>query len=717
MAHNESSESKDSSAEATFIETARDRFKISISAFSDIKSKALADLKFYNGDQWDETAKRERSGRPCLVINKIPQFVRQVTNEERQNRPSIKISPVDSLGDPKVAEIYQGIIRNIEIQSNAAAAYDTSFLHCVQTGLGYWRLRTEYIDKNSFDQRIVIERILNPFNVTLDPSCDEPDYSDMKYAFVTEDMTYDEFRANYPGRALTGLDDYRSIGDSVRDWATDGTVKVAEYYSVKMKKHTLVEAVYPGGQSIVARKDIFEKLEAPEGLEWEILKEREVEEPTVTVSMINGIEVLEQTEWPIEWIPIVPCIGDEMIVDGKRVIKGMIRDAIDSQKMNNYMASKETEAIAQMPIVPYIGYGDSFKGYEREWRDAATTPKAFLRVNHKTHQGKPLPIPTRSAFDPNVQALSMARQQASNDMESIVGVFSSSLGRRERADSGKAINALQQSSDTANFHYVDNLSRAIRHTGKILVALIPHIYDTDRIERIIGVDDTERQVRIVNEPGAEAIQQGEPNERGEIEKIYNVGVGRYDVIVETGPSYATKRQESVAALMDLVKYVPELGVQAPDLLIKNIDSPVAEELTERVKKFLPPEVFQDDDDQQMPPQAQQQIQQMQQQLEGMQGQLQEAQAQVASKKEESESRERIAEQKVSSEQQIAQMKLQFSAQEAQMKQQIEMMKLEIEKAKIEAGIEIKSREIESDEKIAGAELSLKDNIANRPRPQ
>ena len=690
------------------IETANERFRVSMDAWNELKILFQDDLKFYAGDQWDEEALATRTGqsRPCLVINKMPQYVRQVTNEQRQNRPGIKISPAED-GDKDVAEVIQGLVRNVEVVSSAAAAYDTAFEHCCQMGLGWWRVVLEYINDDTFQQRIKIERVLNPFSITVDPMVAKADYSDMKYAFISEDLSLEDFERDYPGHELGDLMNFRSVGDDMTHWApAEGKVRVAEYYRMEMVSHTLVEAnltisgdedAEPGPNVIFRQSD---RPDAPEGREWNTVEEREVEVETVKWAKINGIEVLEETEWPGKWIPLIPCVGDEYFVDGKRVIKGMIRDAMDPARMNNYWASKESEAIALAPMAPMIGPAGAFAGHESKWQEAIKQPVAFLEYNTKNLGGKPLPAPSRAPFEAaNIQAISLARQSANNDLEDVLGLHGPSMGRRQRADSGVAIKNLQQEGDTANYHYVDNLSRAMRHTGRIIVDLNPKVMTEERVERIVGEDESERQERIVNQPGQPAMQQGErPEGGGKIPKIFNIGVGTYDVIVETGPSFATKRQEGASAMIELTNTAAG-GVfieRAADLLVKQLDIPDGDAIAERMK---PPGV---DDESDMPPEAQAAVAQMQQQMQEMQQALEGAQQKIQSDEAANASREKVAEIKAQVDMQSGQAKLALEREKMQLDHTIELEKLNIEKEKVQVDVGKSQAKITSEEVLADA---------------
>lgn len=626
---------KDSKKEQeSVLSTARERFKLAVEAETEIRKEALDDLNFRAGNQWPEDIKRSRDidRRPCLTINRIPQFVRQVTNDQRQNRPAIRVSPVDDRADIETAKIYQGLIRHIEYNSNADVAYDTAFESAVTTGLGYFRIITDHVDPMSFDQEILFKRVVNASSVYLDPHFQEPDGSDANWGFIIEDLSRDDFKAQYPESKLSKMEEWESLGDRAPDWATDDSCRVAEYFCKTFKQ----TKIYQLNTGEVVTKEEFEKLSEElsdeELLNIEIVSERDTTLPAIKWYKINGIEILEETEWLSRWIPIIPVLGDELVIDGKRIFEGIIRHAKDPQRMYNYWASSETETIALAPRAPFIGAEGQFEGHEVQWATANQKNHAFLEYKPTTVNGQLAPAPQRNVFEPPIQAISQARMLSSEDLKATTGIYDSSLGAKSNENSGIAIQRRNMQSQTSNFHYVDNLTRSLRHAGRILLDLIPKVYDTPRAQRIIGEDGEEEIVRL-NEIFE---SNGEP-------KIYDLSVGKYDITVDTGPSYATKRQEAVDSMLSLVQAYPQAAQFAGDLMIKNMDWPGAKEIAERLKKTLPPGIAEDEDGQQapLPPEVQQQMQQMSQMIEQMTAQLNDATKTIEQKTLELESKERI----------------------------------------------------------------------------
>jgi hypothetical protein len=349
----EQENTEDASAKAAdeeLLEIARKRFDLAVEAERDIRLDALDDMRFRSGEQWPSDVKRAREAdhRPCLTINRLPQFIHQITNDQRQNRPSIKVSPVDNGADVETAKVLQGLIRHIEYNSNADVAYDTAFESAVTKGVGYFRIVTDYCDPLSFEQEIFVKRIRDNFAVYLDPNYQEPDASDADWGFIFEELPVDDYKSRYKDSELAGMKDWDAFGAKRPDWITGETVRIAEYF---YKEYEELEVLLLSNKQTIAVKDV-PKEGLPEGLE--IVAHKTASIPRIKWCKINGIEVLERTDWPGKWIPIVPVLGDELFVDGKRILEGVIRHAKDPQRMYNYWARAETETIALAPRAPFI---------------------------------------------------------------------------------------------------------------------------------------------------------------------------------------------------------------------------------------------------------------------------------------------------------------------------------------------------------------------------
>jgi len=622
--------SKSDRDKGEILATMRTRLTMAIAAYSDSREDELDDLRFRaaspdNQWQWPADVLATRgsvqgqtiNARPCLTINKLPQHVLQVTNDQRQNRPSGKVIPADDKADIEVAEIFNGIVRHIEYISDADVAYDTACDNQVTFGEGYFRILTGYCDENSFDQDLRIGRIRDSFSVYMDPTIQDPCGSDAEWCFICSELTKEEYERQFPDSATLSSLQY-GVGDgALNAWINQDTVRIAEYFYKEHKIKTLNQY-----HSNIAAMAGSPEAKQAEMMGLKPIKTREVDVCTVKWCKTNGFELLEEREWPGKYIPVIRVVGNEFEINGRMYVSGLVRNAKDAQRMYNYWVSQEAEMLALAPKAPFIGYGGQFEGYENQWKTANINNWPYLEVNPDVTdgQGGPLPLPARSQPPMASSGLLQAKAGASDDIKASTGQYDSSLGATSNERSGKAILAREKQSDTGTYHYVDNLARAIRYSTRQLVDLIPKIYDTQRIARIIGIDGETDQATI--DPMQPMPVKKIQNEQGiVIKKIYNPGVGKYDVAVTTGPSYMTKRQESLDAMSLLLQGNPNLWAVAGDLFIKNMDWPGAQEMSQRFAKTIDPKLLSDADDPALQA-AQQQMEAMGKEMDQMHMMLQ-----------------------------------------------------------------------------------------------
>ena len=607
--------------------TMRHRLKMAQSAYSDSREDELDDLRFMAGspdNQWqwpaDVLATRGSvqgqtiNARPCLTINKLPQHVRQVTNEQRQNRPSGKVIPADDNADVQVAEIFNGVVRHIEYMSDADVAYDTACDNQVTYGEGYIRLLTEYCNDETFDQDIRIGRVRNSFSVYMDPTIQDPCGADAEWCFITEDILKEEYEREFPDATPISTLYSQGVGDQgLSAWLQEDTIRIAEYFYNKYEKATL--HLYPDNQTAYRGTPQDKQLMAMFG---KPIRSREVDRKKVMWMKTNGYDVLQEREWAGKWIPVVRVIGNEWEVEGQMYISGLVRNAKDAQRMYNYWTSQEAEMLALAPKAPFIGYGGQFEGYEMQWKTANTTNWPYLEVNPDVTDGAGavLPLPQRAPPPLPQTGLIQAKMGAADDIKGTTGQYDASLGMQGNERSGKAILAREKQGDVGTYHYVDNLARAIRHITRQIVDMIPKIYDTQRIARIIGVDGEVSMVKF-NPSQPEPVKEIRDQMGALIEKVYNPSVGTYDVMVTTGPGYMTKRQEALDAMSMILQSNPQLWTVAGDLFIKNMDWPGAQEMAARFKKILDPKVLAEGDQSPEMMAAQQQMEAMTQELNRM----------------------------------------------------------------------------------------------------
>jgi hypothetical protein len=569
-----------------FLATAVKRFRRADEWENENRISAVDDIKFRSGDQWPEDIKAQRTleKRPCLTINKMGSFVHQITNDQRQNRPAINISPVGDDADKQTALMLKGLIKQIERQCDAEIAYDTAFDSAVTMGWGYWRIIAEYDGPASFDQKLVVEMIDNPFRVYLDPDARRPDGSDAKWGFISDLMPNEEFDAEYGVEKRTPWNP-QGMGEEHALWTTQTHTRVAEYYCIKTKQKRLVAldngwtGLWDDLADVV--KEAYDT--RPEG----IVNERITDVPVVHWSKITDHAILEEMDLPGKYIPIVRVIGDKNVIEGRVVYAGMVRAAKDPQRMYNYWTTSETEMIALSPKAPWIMEEGQVEGHEGRWRTANLKSYPYLLYKGSTIGGKQVPPPQRQTFDGPPLALVNAKQGAAQDMQAVTGVrFDATLNERMYDESGQALRELKRVGDLANFHFIDNLARALRQTGRIFVDLIPKYYDTRRVLTILREDESEEQAII--DPRLPQAYREDRDEQGSVMRLYNPNLGKYEVAVTIGPSYATRRQEAADTLLKFVSAFPPAAQVAGDLIASNMDWPGAEEIAARLQTLLPP---------------------------------------------------------------------------------------------------------------------------------
>lgn len=566
------------------------------------------------GNQWptDIRADRQLAGRPCLTVNVLPQFIRQVTNEQRQQRPGIVINPVGNGATQDVADVLQGYCRHVEVLSDAEIAYDIGFDCMVRGGFGFWRLNTRYVSDTGDEQEIFVEPIKNCFSVFSDPTSVLPDHSDEHWKFIVEDIPESEYKRLYPeskiAMGLAGLDEYVAVGNAPAHWASRSgplpTIRVAEYFYDE----------YDG-----RKREIH----------W---------------AKISALDILDEKETIWCGIPVIGVYGDDITVNGKRHIAGLVRFAKDPQRQKNYWTSAATEMIALAPKAPFMLTKKQMGQYTAMYEQSNYRNMAYLLYEKDNEGGSLAPPPARNTAEPPIQAMNQMLALCNTDIQSTTGLYSANLGKQESAqESGRAVMARQKQGDINTLNFSDNLARAIRQTGKLIVKAMPKIKTAPQIQRIINPDNSVKMVGIYNgendtpEEAMDAFREEEG-----IKEAFDINAGTYDVTVTVGPSYQTKRQEAVATQLELLQTDPNLWPVIGDLVVGNMDIPQAREMAKRMKIMLPPQLQEDPNGPGAQiPQLQAQLQQFSQQHQLLMQQLQQAQQIIQTKQVEQQGKMQI----------------------------------------------------------------------------
>lgn len=647
------------------LETARRRFREAEEAEAELRRRQREDLEFLDPEtHWPPEIRLDRrvDRRPCLTVDRINPFIRQVLNSMRRLRLPIQVVPQDDLADPPTARLLQDLVRHIERRSHAQLAYATAAFHQVALGRGFLRVVSAYTAPDSFDQELRIVRVRNPFAIYLDPNSREPDGSDAEYAFVVDYFSKEAFAARFGQEKLDRITTFApGAGQNARSWITERGIQVAEYWYLDREDDELLlfepdpdlpedlRAAIPSRwlrpifKSLLPRTPTGE-IAAPPGLRLAL--SRKTQRTSVRWAIISGSDLLVGDAtgrrgelWPTRErhrIPIVPVIGEEIDYGGSVDLRGIVRNAKDIQRLYDFHVSAMAEEIALKPKAPYIGYEGQFEGHTDKWNQLNRRAYPYLEVKPMTIGGQVAPLPQRQVVDPAVNAIILGLRQADFDLKAVMGLYEPSLGERRGTASGRAILALQRQGEIGTGHFPDGLALAVQAVGEILVDLIPSIYGPSRILRLMGEDRRSRRVLIHTGSAPAQAPEG-------LDGIYQVGLGRYDVHIQVGPAPETRRQEIAQRLAELVQAYPAAFPVLGDLLVGSLDWEGAEEAARRLRALLPPQVATTADlPADLPPEATQLIQQLRQQVAALQQHLQVAQEQLRTKRIEQQGRLQIA---------------------------------------------------------------------------
>ncbi len=669
----------------TILKDAKRRYDLCTTHWSEMQQKNTELLRFASGEQWTYTARQnfENQGFSAITSNRIEGFTRQITNEFRKNTPEVQIDPRND-ADKEKAEVLNDLLRNIQEESKAGTAYCEAFESACTTGIGYIRVASKYRDNKSFEQELCIDSINDVNTVMLDPSHKCLVGSDSEFAFISKVMTTEEYMQSFPDSKLAKRKDGREVETidtkeaewtaSGKRWTEKNQVTIVEYYFKDYKESTLYHIVDSNGNSLYIGDDITPYKDGLKDGGFEIADERVLQVPVVRWTKLNDLEVLEETDWPGCYIPIIALKGKEYWIDGKRKIRGAVEDAVETQVTLNYMLSTRAQLIQMAPKAPYIGTLKQFQGFEQQWANLNVSNQAYIPYNADEKAERP----SRDLGEVPIQAASIAIQQAEEDLRSIFGTFDPSQ-QAQGPESGKALLARQDQSYNSNYHLYDNGKRAIVQVGCICLEAIPVIYDTARTVQVQSEDGKKRSVAI-----------NQPDEHGVVE--FDMTEGEYSVSPQAGPSFGTRRQEQVEAGLAMVETYPEAAPAVMDLIVRQMDWPGADAIADSLEAMVPPQVLaaRKVDPKQaaaMVPGLQAQVQALTQQNALMQQQLHEA----AGKMQESADKVQIEHLK-------AQVDLKKNADETEIKHK----QLSLDETRTELEYLIKEREL----KIAERELDL-----------
>ena len=620
--------------EKDIIERAYENFQACLNWEQATRQRYREDMRFLyadsdNQDQWEPAVKARRhlATQPMLTINKTHTHWLHVVNNLKANKPSVQVHPTNDEATYEAAEIFEGLVRHIEYKSNAKVAYDIAAEHMVGGGIGYWRLTTAYADDSTFDQEIFIKEVPDAMSVYLDPHIKRKDGLDAKFGFIYEDMPRREFERKFPNYKLPATS---PSGNQM--WITKDVVRLAEYYELEVRKEWLYALENPDGSMRYAKESdisVDERKLFNEAIRQgaEGITRRRIDKRTIKKYLIGGDEVLEKGTWPGSYVPIIRCPGEEVVIEGRLDRKGLIRYMKDAQRAYNYNASAAIEFGALQSKSPYMAPVEAIEGLENYWATANTENHAYLPYNHADENGNPIPSPVRQQPPSSAPVYMEGMATAAQELMMTSGQYDQTFGEQSQELSGVSIEKRVNQGERVTYHFQDNQNMAIQTTGRMIIDLIPKVYDTKRIVRILGDDNTESQI-MVDPELAEPMKKTEDEENARVMAIFNPNVGKYDVVAEVGPSYDTRRQEAFDAMTKLLAAQPALSQVIGDLYMGSADFPNADKLQERMRNWIPPNILGTGPSEQEQ-QLQQQLQQAQAIIQQLQEQLQEKQSYLA----------------------------------------------------------------------------------------
>ena len=620
--------------EKDIIERAYENFQACLNWEQATRQRYREDMRFLyadsdNQDQWEPAVKARRhlATQPMLTINKTHTHWLHVVNNLKANKPSVQVHPTNDEATYEAAEIFEGLVRHIEYKSNAKVAYDIAAEHMVGGGIGYWRLTTAYADDSTFDQEIFIKEVPDAMSVYLDPHIKRKDGLDAKFGFIYEDMPRREFERKFPNYKLPATS---PSGNQM--WITKDVVRLAEYYELEVRKEWLYALENPDGSMRYAKESdisVDERKLFNEAIRQgaEGITRRRIDKRTIKKYLIGGDEVLEKGTWPGSYVPIIRCPGEEVVIEGRLDRKGLIRYMKDAQRAYNYNASAAIEFGALQSKSPYMAPVEAIEGLENYWATANTENHAYLPYNHADENGNPIPSPVRQQPPSSAPVYMEGMATAAQELMMTSGQYDQTFGEQSQELSGVSIEKRVNQGERVTYHFQDNQNMAIQTTGRMIIDLIPKVYDTKRIVRILGDDNTESQI-MVDPELAQPMKKTEDEENARVTAIFNPNVGKYDVVAEVGPSYDTRRQEAFDAMTKLLAAQPALSQVIGDLYMGSADFPNADKLQERMRNWIPPNILGTGPSEQEQ-QLQQQLQQAQAIIQQLQEQLQEKQSYLA----------------------------------------------------------------------------------------
>jgi hypothetical protein len=561
--------------EAEFLDEMRRMFADDLQADRLNREAALEDLKFVVGDQWDDItrARRESGRKPVLTVNRLPAFIAQILGSRRLNETDVKVA-ADSDGAVPIAQVREGLIRSIQKVSRAEGAYDNALAGAVMCGIGNFGLElAENEDDALGEQDINVYPINDHLSVLWDRAMKDPTGKDATHVFEVEVMTQRDFYQTWPWATPADVTtDYNIRGDlRMSGWVSIDDVRVVAYWRMRKRKRTLAALIDGSTVDITDEDDPITLLKIatkPDGSP--VI--REVMRPYAQMYICSGVDVLEGPyDLPISRVPVFRVPGWEVYVAEWKHRWGLTRFLKDPQRLHNYWRSIIAERLMQTPRAVWVSSQEAVQGREADWRSSHLSDNPLLIYNGTS--GAP---PQRVQPAQLEESLMGESETSAQDIKDVSNIHEANLGMPSNEVSSVAIMARQRVSDTGTIIYHDNLAKAIEEAGRVMNELIPVVYDTPRVVKIMGKEgqDYMQAINQFNNP-----------------KSIDITAGKYSITCGVGPSFATKRIEQAAAILGMSQAMPQILSLAADLIVEGQDWPSADKIANRLRNALPPGIL------------------------------------------------------------------------------------------------------------------------------
>ena len=593
------------------------------------------DMNFVLRDQWSAVERSEfsRLFKPAMTFNKLYDVTKKVVGEQRKNKPDLIVRSLTGKSTQEQIDLRADLVRTISYQSQNDLVYQTAFKQALMMGFGAFEICLEYENAHSFNQVIRYDLIPDVSRTSFDPTALKPHKGDGNFCARQFVYTKEEFYATFPWvQNPVSYSDPRSLLDF--QWETRDTIVVCKYN----RKEWYPVKIYLLSDGSVVTEDEWEDMQKDFAIIKQVANSAQVvgdmirkEIPTIRAErnskdykirqyMLTQNQIIEYTDWPSKYLPLIFVDGDSNYIQGQQYTRSFIHEARDAQKFVNYVGSEVAAEIKNRRREQWIGTPDNILGNEQMWRNPELQSGILIaKPDSKTGQ-----MPSKLPPWELSQSLLLQYQRGCQDMREILG-FSETEALQGRDMSGKARRERKMEGSMSAYVYFDNLNQSVEQGGRVVLDLLPTIAGEDERHMVVSKADGRTESVILNQRAKDGSIQN------------TLEAGDYDVEIDSGPSFAVQKAESLEMLQGIIQAAPQLFPLIGDIYASNLDVQFMPQLKERLQSLVPPDILAKEQGKEPPPpKPSPQDMMAQQQMQLQQSQIQEAQAAIKIKIEELE---------------------------------------------------------------------------------